>query len=264
MIQIILKIIKYGMKDFIKSRWGLIYFLAVLLITEGMFRFSGQSVKAVSGLMSVTIFLVPLISVIFGAMYYYNSRDFIELLLTQPVGRRTVYSGLFWGLAFSMAGCFAFGLGLPMLWRLDQLTGMFSVMMLLIICGVFLTFIFVGISFWISVINEDKGRGLGIALLIWLLLAVIYDGMVLFVVFLLNEYPLEQPLIIMMFANPIDLARVLLLMKIDMAALMGYTGAVFQMFFGSTLAQLLSLISLGLWTLFPFYLGLRKFKKIDF
>jgi hypothetical protein len=52
-------------------------------------------------------------------------------------------------------------------------------------------------------------------------------------------------MIILSALNPIDLGRILFLMKFDIAALMGYTGAVFQRFFGSGLGgdNLLSVCS---------------------
>ena len=264
MNKIMFKICLYGIKDFIKSKWGIVYFLSIFLITEGMFRFSGESIKAITGLMSVSIFLVPLISVIFGALYYYNSKDFIELLLTQPVKRTTVYTGLFCGLTFSLSICYLLGLSIPVLFRLSILNENSMLLFLLLVSGVLLTFSFVALAFWISLSNEDKGKGLGFALLTWLVLAIMYDGIVLFVVFLFNNYPLEQPLIVLMFLNPIDLARMMLLLHIDLAALMGYTGAVFERFFGNPAAELLAIISLVTWVIAPFYIGLRKFKKNDF
>ena len=63
--------------------------------------------------------------------------------------------------------------------------------------------------------------------------------------------------------NPIDLARVLLLLKIDIAALMGYTGAVFERFFGSGRGLLVSAGALGLWIAVPAWLAMRRFVRRD-
>jgi Cu-processing system permease protein len=64
--------------------------------------------------------------------------------------------------------------------------------------------------------------------------------------------------------NPIDLGRVLLLLQFDIAALMGYTGAVFQRFFGTWLGLTVAFGALALWTTLPFFLGLRRFRLKDF
>ena len=49
------------------------------------------------------------------------------------------------------------------------------------------------------------------------------------------DYPLERPMLALMIANPIDLARLVLLLHFDVAALLGYTGAVFERFVGGAL-----------------------------
>ena len=52
-----------------------------------------------------------------------------------------------------------------------------------------------------------------------------------------SDYPLELPLLGLTLLNPVDLGRVLLLLQFDNAALLGYTGAVFERFFGSALGM---------------------------
>jgi Cu-processing system permease protein len=93
---------------------------------------------------------------------------------------------------------------------------------------------------------------------------VLYDGLVLFVVAAFSDYPLETPMLVLTLLNPVDLARVLLLLTFDVAALMGYTGAVFERFFGSGLGVLAALAALLGWTALPFVAGLRGFSRKDF
>jgi Cu-processing system permease protein len=45
---------------------------------------------------------------------------------------------------------------------------------------------------------------------------------------------------------------------------MGYTGAVFNQFFGTSLGTLTSFGMLSLWLVIPAWTGLRVFKKKDF
>jgi Cu-processing system permease protein len=66
------------------------------------------------------------------------------------------------------------------------------------------------------------------------------------------------------FFNPVDLARILLTLQFDVSALMGYTGAVYQRFFGGALGMLLSATALLTWALVPLWLGNRFFHKKDF
>ena len=63
--------------------------------------------------------------------------------------------------------------------------------------------------------------------------------------------------------NPVDLARIQVLLQIDMAALMGYTGAIFKKLFGTSLGLMVSLGMMALWISIPYYVSLKMFKNKD-
>jgi Cu-processing system permease protein len=95
-------------------------------------------------------------------------------------------------------------------------------------------------------------------------MAVIYDGLFLMSLLLLESYPLDAFSIGATLFNPIDLSRILILLKLDISALLGYTGAVFQKFFGTGLGLILAIGTLSLWVLAPLFNIYRKSKKKDF
>ena len=64
--------------------------------------------------------------------------------------------------------------------------------------------------------------------------------------------------------NPIDLSRVLILMKLDISALMNFTGAVFSDFFGSSSGTIISFLILIIWLTIPLFLINRSLRKKDF
>jgi Cu-processing system permease protein len=134
----------------------------------------------------------------------------------------------------------------------------------LLMSGASLSVVFTGLGFLIALRFEDRASGLGAAIVSWLAATVLYDGLVLLAVTLLQDYPLEQPLIGAMMFNPVDLARVLLLLQLDMGALAGYTGAVFERFFGTAQGSLWAGAALAAWAVVPFLAGLRRFAQRDF
>ena len=100
--------------------------------------------------------------------------------------------------------------------------------------GLLLTIIFVAIALLAAVYTRDKAKGIGIAVLLWLYFSLMFDGLVLFILFQFQDYPLEKPMVVISGLNPIDMSRILILLKLDVSALMGYTGAIFQRFFWNT------------------------------
>ncbi|MBI2967299.1 MAG: ABC transporter permease subunit [Bacteroidetes bacterium] len=259
-----LKIFKYSFYDVLRSRWTIIYFLFFFISTLSLLYLSNNLSKAITSLMNIILTIIPLISMIFGVMHYYNSRDFIDLLLSQPVKRKEVFIGQYLGLSISLAAGFLLGILIPFLFYGLSVSVDVWNFAVLAAAGVFLTFIFVALSFFISLLNDDKIKGFGIAILTWLYLAVLYDGMILLVFVSFNEYPLETPALIFTLLNPIDLSRVMVLLQLDISALMGYTGAVFNKFFGTTGGMVLSMASMLIWIIL-LLIGINKVSsKKDF
>ncbi len=258
------KILKYSFKDLSRSRWSYVYFLFYLLLGFTLLFLNSDLSGAVITMMNVIIVLVPLIGTIFGVMYYYDSKEFTELLLAQPVKRSSIFLGQYFGVAISLAASLVFGLGIPFVaYGLFQSAAIFDFTMLLI-TGVFLTFIFTALAFNIALSNENKIKGFGFAILLWLFLAVIYDGIFLMALMHFQEYPLDKFALIATMGNPIDLSRILIILKLDISALLGYTGAVFKNFFGTNFGSTLSLILLSVWVILPVWRISAKAKKKDF
>ena len=259
----LLKVLKYQSKDAMRSRWLLAYAAFFMLVAEVLLRFSGDPAKVQLSLVSVVLFLVPLVSIVFGTVYLYNAREFIELLLAQPVNRRQMYGGLYLGLTLPLVLAFVCGLGIPFLFHGSD-TSAIGTLAWLLVSGVVLTCVFTAVASLIAIRCEDRLRGLGAAIGVWMLLTVVYDGLVLFVLAAFSSYPLERAALGLMMANPIDIARVSLLLRFDGAAMMGYTGAVFLDFFGKGYGMLLTAAALSLWMLLPLVLGMRAFERKDF
>lgn len=259
-----LKIASYVFRDALRSKWVLGYGLFVLLTTDLLLRFDPAGPRVLLSLANIALLLVPLVGILFGAVHLYAGRSFIDMLLAQPVARRHLHLGLLLGMTLPLAAAFLGGTLAPFLLhgRLAHVEP--RILTLLLGSGTALTVVFVGIATAIVSAVDEKARGLGLALVTWLVLALAYDGLVLLIVQLFGDYPLEQPMIALMMLNPIDLARVSLLMQFDTSALMGYTGAVFERFFGSYLGTGVSLVCLALWIVVPYLTGRRIFCRRDF
>ena len=259
-----LKILKYSFFDLMRSRWSYVYFAFYLLLGIVLLFLNNDLSKAVITLMNVIIVLVPLIGTIFGVMYYYNSKEFTELLLAQPLKRSSIFLGQYLGVALSLSMSLILGLGIPFIaYGLLKSNAIWD-FSLLLITGTFLTLIFTALAFNIALINENKIKGFGYAILLWLFLAIIYDGLFLMSLVLFEDYPLDKLSLVGTMLNPIDLSRTLILLKLDISALLGYTGAVFKKFFGTNFGLIISFIMLTIWIILPVLRIVIKSKKKDF
>ncbi|MBI5266839.1 MAG: ABC transporter permease subunit [candidate division Zixibacteria bacterium] len=263
-MKLTLKVGWYSIRDVLRGKWALVYLLFFFVTTAGLFQLEVQPAKVTDSLISIVLFLIPLVSLLFGSMYVYNSREFVELLLSQPVRRWTVFLGMYLGLTLSLVIGFVVGILAPYLIFGALSAAQAPVVLTLALVGSALTAIFVGLAFFVSTWIDDKSRGLALAIGIWLFCALVYDGVVLLVAYAFADYPLEAPMLSLMFSNPVDLARLILLLKADMAALMGYTGAVFTRFLGSGFGFVVASLSLVVWTVSPVLAGLWRFQRKDF
>ena len=263
-MSLLMHIIQNEGKSLLRGKWVIGYGLIFLVLTDTLLRFGGGGAETLLSLSNVMLLFVPLVGMIYGILYIYQSREFVELLLTQPINRRVLYWGLFLGISTPLMAAFILGSMLPLGWHgILMIDGMASAMVLGL--GGILTLIFASLGFVFGLMfYEDKIKGFGFTIVIWLFLAILYDGLVLMLVFLFGDYPLENFVIAVSMLNPIDLARIMVMLEFDVSALMGYTGAVFNRFFGTALGITTASVMLLIWLAVPSWIGLNVFKKKDF
>ena len=252
------RVIKYIFYDLIRTRFILLYAGFLLLSTIALFQLDSDPSKVVLSLLNIVLMVVPLISIVFTTIHFFNSYEFIELMLVQPVDRKSVFLGEYVSVASSLCGAYLVGVGLPCL-----LFGANQSAATLMIIGIILTLVFVSLAFLSAVLTKDKAKAIGIALLFWFYSALIYDGLLLWVVYNFSDYPLEKVTLGLIALNPVDLARIIMLMKLDISALMGYTGAFYRGFFGSMLGTGFATSILILWIIIPMRVALRIFVRKD-
>lgn len=252
------RIVKLVLIDIFKNKIVLAFMLILALLSWSSFALEDNAAKGMLTILNVILFTVPLVSILFTTIYLYNSSEFIELLLSQPIQRSKIWKSLFAGVSLSLLGAFLIGSGIPLL---IHAPGAMGLMMLLV--GSLITLVFVALAFLSTILTRDKARGIGLAIMIWLFFALLFDGIVLFLLFQFSDYPIEKMMIGITALSPIDLARIQMLLHLDVSAMMGYTGAVFKEFFGNVQGLLISLVLLALWIIIPFWISLKRFIRKD-
>jgi Cu-processing system permease protein len=253
-----MKLSKYVLYDILRNKIVIAYTIFLFVISMSLFRMEENSGKAMLSLLNILLIVVPLISMIFATIHYYNSYEFIELMLSQPMSRTKILLSEYTGVALSLVTAFLIGVGIPIVVFSLDATGL-----AMIFTGCALTLVFTSIAFWASVKSKDKARGIGFALLLWFYFSLIYDGLILLILFSFSDYPLEKLTLALSALNPVDLGRIFIMLKMDVSALMGYTGALYQDFFGSSLGMLFTTGIMLLWAVLPLYAAVRTFRKKD-
>ena len=252
------KVSKYVLYDIVRNKVTIAYTLFLMLVSFSLFQMDTNSSKALLSLLNIVLIVVPLVSMVFSTIQWYNSYEFTELMLSQPVSRTKVLLSEYTGISSSLVTAFLIGVGVPVLIYNFNATGA-----ALLIIGSLLTLVFTSIAFFASVKSKDKSRGIGAALLLWFYFALIYDGLVLLVLFAFSDYPLEKITLVLSSLNPIDLGRIFIMLQMDVSALMGYTGAMYKDFFGSNIGLIYTLGIMSIWAALPLWLAVRSFNKKD-
>lgn len=241
-----------------RNRIVIVYTLVLFILSFSIFTFEDSATKGVLSLLNLLLFIVPLVSLIFSTIYLYNSSEFIELLVSQPLKRQSIWMSMFVGLISALCLAFLIGVGIPVL-----LFAAMPVGFILVACGCVLSIIFVAIALWAAVRIRDKAKGIGLAIIVWLYFALLFDALALFMLFQFADYPIEKGMVAVSMLNPIDISRILILLQVDISAMMGYTGAIFRNFFGTSMGLLITAAVLILWAFIPTWLSVRHFKKKD-
>ncbi len=252
------RIIKFIVLDILKNKIVLIYTLLLAVLSWSVFSLEDNSTKGLLTLLNVILLTVPLVSIIFSTIYVYNSSEFIELLLSQPIERKKIWRSLFLGLSFSLVLSFIIGAGIPILIFAPDNVGLMMTSV-----GCLITVVFTSIALLSSILTRDRAKGIGISIILWLFFSLLFDGLVLFLLFQFSDYPIEKAMVAVTTLNPIDLARILILLHLDVSAMMGYTGAIFKDFFGTIPGIIAAFIVLLLWIIIPFRLSIGRFRRKD-
>ncbi len=252
------RITKFVVLDILKNRTVIAYTLLLAVLSWSAFGLEDNATKGTLTILNIILLTVPLVSIIFSTIYLYNSSEFIELLLSQPVQRKKIWFSLFAGLCLSLVPAFIVGAGIPVLLNAPGATGL---MMLAV--GCIITMVFIALACLSAIMARDKAKGIGISIMLWLFFALLFDGLLLFFLFQFADYPIEKPMIAFTSLNPIDLSRILVLLHLDVSAMMGYTGAIFKDFFGTSLGLAIAFALLFLWIMVPYLVSQRRFRKKD-
>ncbi|MBK7961031.1 MAG: ABC transporter permease subunit [Bdellovibrionales bacterium] len=169
-----LTLLKYELMNVLRGKWLFLYALMFSGIAYSIGHLGGDTMKAALSLMNLVILVTPIVSILYASIYWYNADGFTTLLLTQPLRRWGIFVSRWIAIALTLSLCFVAGTALPFFIQ-QTLTGPLVTLLLL---GTALTFAFTSIGLLISVLFNDRMKGIGAAFLLWFYFSIVHDGLV--------------------------------------------------------------------------------------
>lgn len=208
-------------RDRLRNRWVLAVacvFTAFALVIayfgsaqQGAVGLRGIDVT-IASLVSLVIYLLPLIALILGydAVVAERERGSLDLLMSMPITRFEILLGKFAGLASALGVATVAGFGAAGLLLLQQLgSGALYHYGGFIVSALLLGLVFLSLAVMVSVLARDRMQASGIAIALWFFYVLIYDLLLLGILvvtegkFSLNFFPA------LLLLNPTDIFRIL-------------------------------------------------------
>ena len=140
------RIIKIILSDILKNKIVIVYTLILAVLSWSSFAMEDNTAKGMLTVLNVILFTVPLVAILFSTIYIYNSAEFIELLVSQPIKRSKIWISLFISLMLSLVLSFFVGSGIPLMIYAPNFNGL-----MMLIIGLLITAIFVSLAFFSAI-----------------------------------------------------------------------------------------------------------------
>ncbi|MBW6414058.1 hypothetical protein A7K93_01860 [Candidatus Methylacidiphilum fumarolicum] len=227
----------------------------------GLLWATGDSRKALAAVTGLFPYLVSLLGTLGAAIEMAAEKGFFELVLPQPISRMIVFQAKF--LAFSLAFGSALLIGLlPLLFAAFEAVGAL-VLSLLVGAILALACISIGSGFLFCLFSRERVAAVGAVLVLWLYLAFLHDLVILWACKMGGGPAPDLLVISLILINPIEVARLAVVLQLDIAALLGITGAILSRFFSGS-GLIFCGMALALWIVLLNVLGSWIFSRKDF
>jgi len=258
----------------LRSRW-ILGFAAVFGVLSLAISYFGTVTAGAAGLqgfertaaslLSLVLYLVPLLGLMLGTLNISRDRAANELLFAQPVARSEILFGRLLGLLAAMSGAMFTGFAVAAIVILTQV-GPDGLLLFtgLVALSFVLAAVFLSIGAVCGLLSESRTRAFGVALCVWFFFVMFYDLGVIGLAFVLRERTANILIFVSLFGNPVDLARVASLLTLGDPSIFGAAGAALMKFLGGLARSYAALsVALSLWVVTPVLVATRILRRID-
>lgn len=256
-------------RDRIRNRWVLAVAVIFTLFALAIAYFGAaqqgevglRSIEVtIASLVSLVIYLIPLIALILGydAIVGERERGSLDLLLSMPITRLELLLGKFLGLSAALACATLAGFGLVGALLAYQSGGAALYHYAgFVFSAILLGMVFLSLAVTVSVLARDRARASGAAIAVWFLFVLVYDLALLGVLVLSGGGFGEELFPLLLLLNPADLFRLLNIFGMEDIKVLYGLATMFPA--GLSSPWLLGAMMLA-WIVFPLTFALWRFK----
>lgn len=214
-------------RDRIRNRWVLAVALVFAVFSLVIAWFGGAQQGAIgfrsieftiASLVSLVIYLIPLISLLLGfdAIVGERERGSLDLLLAMPITRFELLLGKFLGLALALtlSTLAGFGAVAVVLWKHMGGAALFHFGGF-ILSSVLLGLAFLSIAVMLSVVARDRTRASGLAIAAWFFFVLVFDLLLLGALVATGDRLSGDGFAWLLLLNPADVFRILNIFSLD-------------------------------------------------
>jgi Cu-processing system permease protein len=257
------------LRDRLRNRWVLAVSLVFTVFALVIAYFGGAQQGAIglrsieftiTSLVSLVIYLIPLIALLLGfdAIVGERERGSLDLLLALPITRLELLLGKYLGLASALTLSTLVGFGLVALLLVAQTgTAGLEAYAGFMFSSVLLGLAFLSLAVMLSVLASERTRASGLAIALWFFFVLVFDLLLLGLLVVTGGESGSEWFPYLLLLNPADVFRILNIFSLDdVRNLYGLTSIV-----PSALAKpwLMGLVMLG-WIAAPLSIATWRFR----
>ena len=214
-------------RDRIRNRWVLAVALVFAVFSLVIAYFGGAQQGAVgfrsieftiASLVSLVIYLIPLIALLLGfdAIVGERERGSLDLLLSLPITRLELLLGKYLGLAaaLTLSTLVGFGLVAVLLYQHISWAGLYHYIGFMV-SSVLLGLAFLSMAVLMSVIARDRTRASGLAIAMWFFFVLVFDLLLLGILVGTGGRFGGDAFAWLLLLNPADVFRILNVFSLD-------------------------------------------------
>lgn len=214
-------------RDRFRNRWVLAV-AVVFTVFSLMITYFGAAVQGqigprsieltIASLVSLVIYLIPLIALLLGfdAIVGERERGSLDLLLALPITRLELLLGKFLGLAgaLTLSTVTGFALVAVLLFRQFSYAGLYHYLGF-VLSSVLLGLAFLSLAMLLSVLARDRTRASGLAIALWFALVLVFDLLLLGLLVASGGELGGDAFAYLLLLNPADIFRILNIFSLD-------------------------------------------------